>query len=651
MALGDLFRGADRVIGGGTEPVAKYVPMGSDESDDRALLEEYETLRNKTFRQYLMNMTEDERFYRLDFGEDLIPEEWKSRGFEPTIPPTAYNAVEAASNHILTTPDIMVPERPSTMTSSIDEQMIASLKTQALSYFWHQVFKQGDPLGHVKKDMVKFGKMVLKKTIDYEAFNPTGVAVGRSQFPWSVKHLSPSQVFEDEARPHDPMFVYEAYETNRQDAERLFPESKGIWKKKDALDTVRILEYWEKPNKRSRGRRIVWVDDERVINKPNPYHWVTSLTDSGQELYDGYVPYFIADSGWGDGDTGAAPHERYVGLIRRIHSLLKTEARQLTAADAQLRIGTFPLIKIMGIEEDDEHPIKLGPGAKIHLNDKEQDVSAVEWPRLDPALFAIVSRVHTYVNELAQFEVLSGSPQPGVDSATEADQNYRAASAKLGGILSGMKSVITRMNETVFMDVEHIFEAPVTLYGAADGAPGVIELDPEWIAGFYENFVELKTSDQRALDAANAVRWANLYQVFGLDAEYAMKMAGIPNPRQRLARRAEENVFNDPRMHELRVAQAMQGMGPAGEMASQIVLQNMITGSPDAAGATPPPQPQPPEQGGGAFAAPPIGMDNARGQNPMEQQVGQAPPPQQNIARAVGFNRSLMLRPDLAFGR
>lgn len=612
---------------------APFITMGSDEAADRALIDEYNTLRSTVFGNYLVTMGEDEKYYRLEFGQDLIPKEWRQRGFEPTLPPTAYNAVEAASNHILTTPDILVPERPAE-TDAGREQEIAALKASAILFFWHQVFKQGDPLGHAKKDLIKWGKIVLKKTIEEDSFS--GIAVGRRKFPWVVKQVSPSQVFEV-GDPYDPEAVYEAYETTRAEAERLFPSARGVWRQKDSLDKVRVLEYWEKPKGQSKGRRVVWVDDTRVLNKPNPYYWTYGITDTGKSVYTGYIPYFIADSGWGDGDTGAAPHERYVGMIRRIHSILKTEARQLTAADAQLRIGTFPILDLKNIEEDDEHPIQLGPGAKIHT-DSESSITAVQWPNLDPALFAIIRQVHTYANELSQFQSLSGIPQQGVDSATEADQNYRSASSKVAGPLSALKSVITRMSETVFMDIENIIEGEVTIYGAVDGSPGVVTVEPEWIDGFYDCFVELKTSDMKALDAANAARWANLYQVFGLDRRYAMKMAGIANPQQRMAQRMQEDIWFDPRSHEMRMAATMAGAGgELGEMLSTAVVNQFINATV-------------PEAKGGSFPAPAQGDPTARDASP--EMMGGPPemPTPMDQTRASGFGRAMTMRPDLQFG-
>lgn len=621
----------------GNPPVVPYVPMGSDHVEDAVYMDEYAALR-KQYGQYHLDMAADEKFYRLEFGADFVPKEWKQKGFDATIPPTAYNAIEAASNHILTTPDIMVPERPGEPDVLL-EQEIASIKAMGLQYFWHQVFKQGDPLAGAKKDLIKHGMMVLKKEIRPEALDPKGVTIGRRKFPWKVTHLSPGQVMII-GPEYDPSCVYEYYEITRTEAERSFPEAKGDWRKnKESLEKVRVLEYWEKPEGSSRGKRIIWIDDERVLNKINPYSWVDGVSDTGKPVYCGYLPYFIRSSGWGDNDVDAAPHERYVGMIRRVHSLLLTEARQLTAADLHLRMSAFPIMNLVNIEEDDEHPIQLGPGAKIHT-DETQDVKIVAWSKVDPALFNLLQQGHAYLNELSQFEQLSGIPQTGVDSATEADQNMRAASSKMASILSALKSAVTMIDETVFMDIQYNFEEAVSLYGAADGMPGTAEIRPEWIDGFFENLVEMKTSDARALDTSRAMAWGQLKELFKLDRRFAMKMAGIPNPPMRIAQRQQEDIWDDPTSHQIRLAATMAGNGgDAGMMLAMQIINQLAAGT--APGANPSETAPGASEG---ISAPPIGQPSAR-QDPNaepESPVGQE-------ARATGFAAALSRRPEMPF--
>ena len=82
-----------------------------------------------------------------------------------TIPPTARNAVDNASDHILTTPHIYVPVKQ-TDNDQQAQQDLAERKRQFLAAFWHRVeVDYGDPLAVGRKKLVKDGRIVMKKEI------------------------------------------------------------------------------------------------------------------------------------------------------------------------------------------------------------------------------------------------------------------------------------------------------------------------------------------------------------------------------------------------------------------------------------------------------------------------------------------------------
>lgn len=529
-------------------------------------LERFTRLNNGVYRKYFAALREDDSYYRQEYGEGLIPEEWKEKGFKATVPPTAYNAVESASDHILTTPDIFVPPRPSDK-NFIGEQKIAEQKALFLDSFWHNIRVKSGAMEVGKKKLVKDGRIVLKKEIRWEFVDTEGAELGVNQFLWNLKVLPNETVLEDPDNPEDPLYVYESYNIRVDTGRKMFPEAKTQWTGRRGDERVRYVEFWQKPSGTSKGHRKVWIDNELVLTKPNPYHWSIGFDKEGRALYDGYVPYIIRASGWGDVDSSSMPHDRYVGILRYMHSTLDTEARQISAADAQLRVTTFPPIILAGVSEDEEHKIKIGPAAKIYLPDKDnQSVTTLQWPTLDPSVWQIVSRLHSYANDLAKFDQLGGAPQRGVDTATEAGMNVRQAGAKLSGPMNALKNAMMAVNEQLFYDVEYILEAPVTVYGASEAGPGVVTLSPEDISGFCMNFVELKTTDQAALDTANMRNWAEMYNVFGIDKAYAMTKAGIKNPNERMEARMAEDIQADPMMHQLRVMMAMAGQGELGQM-------------------------------------------------------------------------------------
>lgn len=594
-------------------------------------LDQFTRLRTNTYRQYFADVKADEVYYRKKYGQAAIPKEWQEKGFSPTTPPTAYNAVEAAVDHILTTPDIYVPPRPIDH-DFLKEDQIASNKMRFLEAWWHNVFVHGDPISAATKKVIKDGKLILKLNVDWEAVDLTGAGLGTRQFIWKLRCLPVDTVMEDPDNPEDPMYAYEAYQIRVDEAKRLFPDIPDIkakvesWRNKKPSDRVMYCEYWRKPHGTDQGARKVWIDNEKVIDKPNPYRWRAGETASGATRYDGRLPYFIRGSGWGDTDATAMPHDRYVGLLRYMHDILETEARQLSAADGQLRITTFPTMVMYGINEDQEKKIKIQPAGKVHLTNREtQSIETLEWPKLDPSVWQIISRLHSYANELAKFEQFSGSPQRGVDTATEADQNFRNASSKLRGPVTALQTVMMAINEAILCDIEMVLEAPVTVYGASESGPGIITIEPNQIDGFYMNFVELKTTDQAALDRADARLWGDLYRILRIDRGYAGTKAGIKNMQERMAARMAEDVNDDPRMHELRVMMALAGQGEMGQQVQQAMMAalqqgQMLGGGTPPAGQTgntlQPPSPQAALTGGGGSPMDAQAMAAALGNRP-----------------------------------
>lgn len=533
--------------------------MGADEE-----LARFSRLQAQVFATYQKNIGEDDKYYRKDFEASILPREWKDDGHKSVIPPTGHLAVEAASEHILSTPKIHRPPMPMDI-GDFEAAAAADKVQQALKFWWHNAFISGDPLGVGKKKVVKDGRMVLKVEVRWDIVQPGALVYGKNEWPWRVKVCANETVLEDPDNPFDPGYIYETYQIRVDEAKRLFPEAKGEWRneKRNPTDTVRYVEYYARPMKESKGKRIVWIENERVIDGVNPYYYVCGVDERGRDTYDGFVPYAIAPSGWGDVDSKNMPHDRYVGILRFMHDILEAEASQATAALAQLKISTFPPIKQWGVTADKEHPFRFGPAAVMRFTgDKTtQDMEVMGLPNLPAGVLDMLNRTHQWANELSRFNTLGGGAQRGVDTATEADLNTRNASSRLTGPVAGLTGAITRVNAMILKTIELILEAPVVLYGASDAGPGAVVLRPEDIDGFYMTFVSLQTTEQAALDRALLKTWADAFNSFRLDPEYAMRQAGIENPSERIQKSLEHQVLIDPRMHELRVAQQLGGQG------------------------------------------------------------------------------------------
>lgn len=591
------------------------------------------TLKNQVFQNYFAAVEVDNQYYNLDYPNvgQIIPREWGAKGIRPTVPPTARNAVDNLADHILTTPRVFAPPRP-TQDDLQMEQDLAERKRQFTHAFWHQVaVQQGDPLARAKKQGIKDGRIILKKTLRWDSIpdEPSSTAtrkeksayrkamksVGQSQFMWNVKNCSTETILEDPADCYDPKYVYEFYKIYVHEARRMYPELEDLLT--DYLDTDKVdyVEMWTKPHGSYQGEYVIWCHGERVHDDVNPYHW-ESLNSSDDNLqYDGYVPYAIRDCGWGQITADTKPEEKYVGILRHVHSMLEAEARQLTAVDIQMRFSTFAPIVTRNISEDTDQPIEIGPGKRINLMD-DQEIEFRALPELPISSFQLINKVHDYTNELSKANILSGTAQRGVDTATEADMNVRNAAAKLQGPINAMRSAIMIINRWILQDIEKIVEAPVTIYGGMKGAPSSIVIEPKEIAGFYETYVELYTSDQSALDARNARLWADLYAVYQgvLSPQTAMERGGIENPQEEMMKASVARLFMSEPAEQVRTMMMLNGLQSSAEDVLTAYRNGMMQ-----EGAQGPPQ------------GPPQGPMMQQGQNQatrptMEQMMNQSQP-------------------------
>jgi hypothetical protein len=522
----------------------------------------YTHLENQVYGTYRAAVEKDAGYYELTFADDLVPTDWKRKGISAVVPPTAYNAVENAVDHILVTPKVAVPVRPSSA-NFVGEQAIAERKRLALRFWWDQVsVDNGGPISSAVKSLIKDGKMVLKKTIKWDLI-PDEVdddqPIGLDEFPWDLEAIPPEAIYEDPDRPYDPMYVYENYTTSVGAAKESYPEGLASWRSGEDHDDVKVMEFYSKPKGTSRGQHAIWVDDEPVVDTINPYSWRTLKGDDENPEYAGYLPYIIRASGWGERKHKYEPEKYYVGILRRMHSLLEAQAGHLTDGSVQMKYSTFPAVLTSMPESV---PINIGPGEVTRKSQPDDTVEFVRPPDLPSSLFRILDQVAAEANGLSKFDALGGTAVRGVDTATESDNQIRNASAKLNSPILAMRSALTQINKQILQDVENVLEQPVLLFGAPDEGESLVVLDPEEIKGFYHTTIELTTTDRAALDRAVARLWADLYRSFpGMSEKLAMTNAGIDDPQRVQEERLEEDTFRSPRMAQVRDLAALVAMG------------------------------------------------------------------------------------------
>lgn len=548
---------------------------------ERALFDE---LKAK-YSNLLTEFKTDDLYINSEFETaGIIPDDTSDDGLQLTKPSTVYDAVENAANHILSFPRITVPVR-AVVKDQETAITIARKKQRFLELWWDRVFvDQGDPLGMAKKQLIK-GKCVLKKEIDWRllpsldykddegkprdptpdekrAFRSMLQKIARSKFLWRLRCIPKETVFEDIENPHDSPYVFEAYSCAVGTARRNWPHIAHRLTNRTPLERVEYIEYWLKPGvdpKYPEGRFIQWIDDERVHENINPYSWTTPLHSEKEPDYDGYVPYAIGDPGWGDIGPETKPEDRYMSLVRPMRSMALADCRLLTAMEAYLRLYIWKPMLTAGYGDDAE--FRLGPAARWERDEANgQSIDLLQFGEMPVSLLQGMARVREYMDEHSKFGTLGGSAQRGVDTATEASQNVQLASSMLSSPVRTLRRIAMTINSWVLMDIEHVLEAPVTIYGATRVGESEVTLTPKEIGGFYATNVEMETSDEAQLSLRIARVFADLYQRLPISAEGVLEKAGYADPPGEMDRRLLEDIERTPQSMQVFTIAMLTGL-------------------------------------------------------------------------------------------
>jgi hypothetical protein len=548
-----------------------------------------DSLEPKFFGRYHMQVRKNRRYHNLDYEEDIVP---PGSSVKARILPTARRAIDEPADHILSHPKITVPIRP-TKSERSSEQDIAERKRQFLNAWWTEIDNRFAPISGNKRAFLNEGRIAVRKTLRFDLlpdlpedgkitdkYRREVEALGRKDFLWRVEILDNVTVLEDISNHRDPEWVYVKHKILTEEAKRRWPEIakreiKPDWWQLDDFDEVDYIEYWSKPymdedGEEQPGQFVQWVNETNVWDEDNPYP---------------YIPIAIEDAGFGVNHSMAKPEEKYVGLTQFDHEVFVMESIQASSIQSVTELSAFPLVKTRNFS--DGKTIKIGPGQILPLegglgDPDAEDVEIVSWPEIPRSVDRMLEKVDRVANSRFKLDVLGGLPVRGVETATEADQNVRNATALLGPPIAGLERLINRLSAQVLIDVEKVLRAPVTIYAAVGKSDGELTLGPKDINGFYVTASELTTTDADAIAENKARFWleAPLRSPF-MPYSKAMERGGISDePQKDMVIRAAEDVFLSPQMQQIRLLTAASSFGELIQMMQQIQDGGLSGGAP-----------------------------------------------------------------------
>lgn len=529
----------------------------------------FERLRNFHAGHHA-NIDKNRAYYDRKFAYDVVPPAAQERGFIPLIPETARRAIDEAADHILTFPKIKVPVRP-TEAEDTTAQLIAEKKRRFMTSWWRQVTLQTNVIGDGRKAILNEGKIAIKKTLkwdlipdkDSDDYRSILRKLGKYEFLWDVELLDNKTVFEDPSNHRNPQYVFINHKLLVEEAKRLFPSATGTWTSRDDYDEVEYLEYWSAPKfsadgSYESGEFIQWVEQDVVHDADNPYP---------------YIPIAIEDSGYGVVNKLAKIEDKYVGISQHSHDIFVAQARQWSAMEAVAELTAFMPIITRNLDESKAATLTLGPGEIWDLEGTKNEPGSedIEFPELPPIPITVpqmIQLTERAANGTLKLDVLGGIPQTGVDTASEADQNVRNATAKLSGPVAALERIAARIARWVLMDIEMVLEAPVTVFGVSSDDSAEVTIGPRDISGYYDVYVELRTTDEEAVSQNKARFWLEM----ALRAPFisfftALERGGVTDdPTTEMLKRAAEDVFLSDEFRMIRVMTGAQSYGEFAQM-------------------------------------------------------------------------------------
>ena len=549
------------------------------------------------FSNFHDDVAESRKYYDLDFAEKIVPDRWRAK-LNPYIPPMAAQAIDEAVDHILFTPRVRVAVRPGDAEQSLREQEIAENKRNFLSAVW-----SGQPLIHdARKTLLNEGMVAVKKTINWahipkkpgkgaskserEKYRRNIARLGMDKPIWSFEILdNKTLVFGPIGDHRNPLWAYIKLRITAEEARRLFPKAGDptdgmgyqgatvrtteTWRDMPDLEEVEYIEFWssdicdENGEVVEPGSFVQFIESEVVSEEENPYP---------------YIPIAIEDSGYGVVRATAKPEDIFVGLTKKMRPTFEAQAKQFTAWEAVTELTAFGLY--IARNRDSSKVWNVGPGEILDLQGNKgepgaEEFEAVKLPEIPMGVLQLVQETNRIANSVLKMETLGGQPLSGVETATEADQQIRNASAKLASPVAALERLVTRLSTWILMDIEDIIEAPVTVWAAIGSAdmPSACTVKPSDIRGYYQVSTELRTTDQEAVNMVKARFWAEMYRVIPfLSAWTAMEKGEISDePRRELIRRASEDVYLSKEMAMVRTMVGAQSFGEFAEFIQQMV--------------------------------------------------------------------------------
>ncbi len=288
------------------------------------------------------SLPDDERYYKLDIAQLLqLPKKFRK---EAVVLPTGRDVIEAAADHVtpqfrlIRVPRKTVDEKGTNQARKLKrfyEALLNYLERQATHSPYRTQVKNTSLYGlGVGKFLYDQGAMP-KEPMREEFADETAYKEAREDWrqdkidvmPFTLQIINPAEVVFD-VWHETPQWVLQTSRRYVGEMQAVYPNWVNIHDRR-LTDQVDVFEYWDKET------RAVLIDDQPALKSDD---------DSGVLHHSwGDHPYIFVESGFGIDDSEHRPEARFVGMLRYIRDVLRSESRNYSIADIVMKAGAWPI--------------------------------------------------------------------------------------------------------------------------------------------------------------------------------------------------------------------------------------------------------------------------------------------------------------------
>jgi hypothetical protein len=503
--------------------------------------------------------------YNLDFH--VLKDKAKQGGVHEVIPATARILVESVAAHVKPRKfDIRFEPMSGSEASAEQADMLEAAGHEILERY--SLVKGYSPFTEVTKNVAISGLSALRCLYDpnrwgekperkegesKDDFNyRMGLFQSRveTRLPFSLKAVDSLNMLPDIQEPM--RFMFERYSVkpfylgddfpNLQDSDQFVPKQiSAFWS--DAPQWMYLVGGQKAESVKATGQ-----NDQNMGQYFDPVGAgiPKNIRPTDFNPY-GIIPYTLVWSGQGKNSPFGNPEDKAVGLIYPLISLLKEEARSLTAISIILQVTAMPRF-LMRDTPKEGLDIAMQPGASTDIG--KALVEPFPEMRVPPDLYNLQNIIQQQMELYVGSKILSGARPTGVTSALFEEILMEQAKNRYQTFIQSLEQAFSNVMAQMLYIWENVIKEPI---------PG-IRLKPEKIKGHYRGHIDFKYEDiaEKRIKAmiANMLFQGGLYNFE--QSHELMGTEDITGARKGLLK---DQIFKDPRLIAALGQQAIEDLG------------------------------------------------------------------------------------------